>query len=303
MNNYNEKYFYMRVRGNLNYKSLKDFFALFNVAKTKMNYLIANNCCFINGEVATYDSILKQNDYLMIDITKYESLDYLPINKQIQILYEDDYLLIINKPCGYIIYPDDKTKTNTIANFVAHYYQTKQMDITIRHCHRLDNNTTGCLIFAKDLITHSIIDKMFANHQIEKTYLAIVEGMMHGKGTINKPISKDRHINGKMIIHPNGLNALTSYEVISTSQKASLLSIKIQTGRTHQIRVHMSSLLHPLYGDKLYGAVTDSHIMLHCLSLKFNHPILGKKVYIKAPVSQEFNEILKKESLTVKTKQ
>lgn len=298
MNNYNnEKYFMMRVRGDLHYKTLKDFFTIFNVAKAKMNYLIQNNCCYVNGEVSNYETILKQNDYLMIDISNFEKLDYIPEEKELSILYEDEYLLIINKPSGFIIYPDVKTKTQTIANFVANYYQKNNIDVTIRHCHRLDNQTTGCLVYAKDLITQSAIEKMFADHTIEKTYLAIVEGMFHGKGKINSSIGKDRHVNGKMVTHINGQKALTLYEVIDSTQKASLVKLNLKTGRTHQIRVHMSSILHPLYGDKLYGAVTDGDIMLHCYSLSFNHPILGKKINIKAPLSYNFNKTLKQENL------
>ncbi len=304
MNNYiDEKYFYMRVRGNLHYKKLIDFFKEFNVAKAKMNYLVTNNCCFVNGEVATLDTIIKQNDYLMIEISNYEKLDFIPEEKKLDILYEDDYLLVINKPSGYIIYPDDKSKKNTIANFVANYYKQNNLDISVRHCHRLDNNTTGCLVYAKDIITQSIVDNMFQKHQIEKNYLAIVEGMMHGKGKINALIAKDRHISGKMIVHPKGMNALTYYEVLSTSQTSSLVKLNIKTGRTHQIRVHMSSLLHPLYGDKLYGSINDSSIMLHCYTLEFTHPILGKKLNIKAPIPYEFNKILKQEKLVLNNKQ
>lgn len=303
MNNYNnEKFFMMRIRGNLHYKTLKDLFNSFSVAKAKVNYLINNNCCYVNGEVANFDTILKQNDYLMIDISNYESLDYLPEEYKIDIIYEDEYLLIINKPSGYIIYPDDKTKTQTIANMIAYYYQSHGLDLTIRHCHRLDTQTTGCLVFAKDLITQSAMDKLFQTHQIQKNYLAIVEGMMHGKGKINASIGKDRHNSGKMIVNQNGMNALTLYEVISSNKTASLLNVQIMTGRTHQIRVHLSSILHPLYGDTLYGAITQSDIMLHCYTLEFIHPILGKKISVKASIPYEFNKILKQEKLTLNKK-
>ena len=304
MNNYNneEKYFNMRVRGNQHYKTLKEVFNEFGVAKAKMNYLISNNCCYLNGEIATYDTSLKQNDYLMVDISNYEKLDYLPDDKKIDILYEDEYLLIVNKPSGYIIYPDDKNKSSTMANFIANYYFNNGIDITIRHCHRLDTQTTGCLVYAKDLITQSAMEKLFSNHLIEKNYLAIVEGMMYGKGKIDSSISKDRHISGKMITHPNGLNALTYYEVLSNSQTSSLVKVNIKTGRTHQIRVHMASILHPLFGDTLYGAITKTNIMLHCYTLEFIHPILGKKLSIKAPIPYEFNKIMKQEKLNINIK-
>ena len=120
MNNYNnEKYFMMRIRGDFHYKTLNDLFKSFNLAKNKISYLIQNNCCYLNGDIATLETIIKQNDYLMVDISNFEQLDYIPEDKKIDILYEDEYLLIINKPAGYIIYPDDKNKTSTVANFVA----------------------------------------------------------------------------------------------------------------------------------------------------------------------------------------
>lgn len=300
MNNYNnEKYFMMRIRGDFHYKTLNDLFKSFNLAKNKINYLIQNNCCYLNGDIATLDTIIKQNDYLMIDISNFEQLDYIPEDKKLEILYEDDYLLIINKPSGYIIYPDDKNKTSTVANFVANYYQKNNIDATIRHCHRLDIQTTGCLVYAKDLITQSAMQKMFENHNIEKNYLAIVEGMFFGKGKISTPIGKDRHTNGKMVTHNNGQPALTFYEVLDSNKRTSLLKVNIKTGRTHQIRVHLSSILHPIYGDKLYGSINESDIMLHCYTLEFNHPILGKKINVKAPISFNFNKLLKEENLKI----
>ena len=300
MNNYNnEKYFMMRIRGDFHYKTLNELFKAFNLAKAKINYIIQNNCCYLNGEIASLDTILKQNDYLMIDISNFEKLDYIAEENKLDILYEDDYLLIVNKPSGYIIYPDTKTKTSTMANFVANYYQKNNIDVTIRHCHRLDMQTTGCLVYAKDLITQSAMEKLFETHQIEKNYLTIVEGLFFGKGKISTPIGKDRHINGKMVTHSNGQPALTLYEVIDSNQRTSLLKVNIKTGRTHQIRVHLSSILHPIYGDKLYGSINDSDIMLHCHTLEFNHPILGKKVSVKAPLSYKFNRLLKQENLKI----
>lgn len=295
-----EKYFIARIRGNLNNKTVRDFFLANSLSKPKINYLISNNCTFINGEVATYNTIIKQNDYIMVDISNYEKLDYSPVNKKLEILYEDDYLLIVNKPKETIIYSDDKTKNDTLANIIAGYYTQKELDLTIRHCHRLDADTTGCLIYAKDLITHSAISNMFEKNQIEKYYYAIIEGMLLNDGTINLAIGKDRHINGKMIAYKNGLPALTKYQVLDSSKTASLVKVKIETGRTHQIRVHFSTLLHPLYGDTLYGAITKSRVMLHCQSLKFVHPITGKKIEIKCNIPSDFRQILKANNLSCK---
>lgn len=295
-----EKYFIARIRGNLHNKTVRDFFLSNFVSKQKMNYLVSNNATFINGEVATYDTVIKQNDYIMIDISKYESLNYKPINQKIDILYEDDYILVINKPSKMIVYSDDQNNTNTVANLIAGYFKQNDLDLTVRHCHRLDTDTTGCLLYAKDLITHSAISNMFEKNQIEKWYFAIVEGMLLKSGTINYAIGKNRHINGKMIAYKNGQPSLTTYEVIDHSNTATLVKAKIETGRTHQIRVHFSTILHPLYGDTLYGAITSSRVMLHCHSLKFVHPITGKKIEIKCNVPSDFRQILKSNDLSCK---
>lgn len=293
----NEHYFMMRVRGNLHHKKLGDFFKTMNISKQKIQYLLSNNCCFVNGELADETKLLNQNDYLMIDISNFEQIDYNSINYKLDILYEDEYLLIVNKPSSVIIYDQDN-KTTSMANYVANYYEKNNLNSTIRHCHRLDKDTTGCLVYAKDLITHSAMSKMFEDNKIKKTYLAVTEGIIFKDGVITSPIGKDRHVNGKMITHPNGQKAITKYKVVSKNQNTSLLCVEIETGRTHQIRVHLSSILHPLYGDKLYGAITESRVMLHCYKLNFVHPILGTRLEITAKIPQDFNNILKKERLS-----
>lgn len=292
----NEHYFLMRIRGNLHNKKLIDLFKMMNLAKNKVQYLINNSCCYLNGELCDENKVLNQNDYLMIDISNFEKIDYQPTQFKLDILYEDDYLLIINKPSNYIIY--DKESNETIANYIANYYQEIGLNSSIRHCHRLDKDTTGCLVYAKDLITHSAMSKMFEDNLVKKSYLAIAEGMIVKDGSINTSIGKDRHINGKMVIYSNGQHALTNYKVIDKNPTVSLLSVEIKTGRTHQIRVHLSSILHPLYGDKLYGAVTTSRVMLHCYQLNFVHPILGNRLQITANIPQDFRNTLKKEGLS-----
>ncbi len=292
-----EQYFKMKIRHNLANKTLDDFFNLFNVAKAKKTYLINNNCCYINDQLASYQTKLNAGDYLMIDVSNYEKNEYLGYDYFLDILYEDDYLLIVNKPSNFIIYPDNLTKNNTMANIIANYYQTKHLNLTIRHCHRLDMETTGCLIYAKDLFTQSAMENQFAKRKIDKTYLAIVEGKLTGNGSIVSSIGKNRHVNGKMVVKKDGPLYHTKYESICCNQKTSLIKVKIEEGKTHQIRVHLASILHPLYGDKLYNATTNSRVMLHCYKMTFMHPILGKKLTIVAKVPQDFQEILKKEKL------
>ncbi len=287
MENY-ETYFHMKIHKKMHQKDLATILSELGLAKSKINYLLQNRCCFVNGNLYQTLSPLKINDYVMIDISNYERVDYIPEEKELEVIYEDEYLLVINKPSGYIIYPENKDGKHTIANFVAAYYVKHGIKATIRHCHRLDQGTTGCLIFAKDVITHSAMSGLFETRQVKKTYFALVEGVVKEKGTIDFPIGKDRHINGKMIVYAKGKKALTTYKPLSVKKNRSLLEVSIDTGRTHQIRVHLATIGHPLVGDTLYGASTPSPMMLHCKTITFIHPITQEKIYLDAKLPVDF---------------
>lgn len=289
-NSLNERYFNAKISKNMHKKTLMKYLESYGLANTKIKYFINNQCCYINGELYQENQLLKINDYLTIDISNFEKLDYLPDNVTFQILYEDEYLLIINKPSGYIIYPENHQGRGTIVNMVANFYQKNDLNLSVRHCHRLDKDTSGCLVFAKDVITHSAMCRLFEKHQIEKTYWAYVEGIIEKPGIVNYAIGKDRHINGKMVVYTNGKKAKTIYKPLSYKNNRTLLEIKIDTGRTHQIRVHMATIGHPLIGDTLYGSQTVGRVMLHCKTLSFVHPITNEKIYIEAPLSADFKK-------------
>lgn len=289
MNKYKiEPYFNMKISKNYHNFTLEKLLKEFHLANAKIKYLIDNGNCYVNGEVASSNTLLRTNDYLTIDISNFEHLDFQPEAVEINILYEDEYLLVINKPSGYIIYPDNRNATGTIANFIADYYDKNNLDLTIRHCHRLDSATSGCLVFAKDLITHSAMSYLFESKQVEKTYWTLVEGILPKEGKINFPIGKDRHVNGKMIVSNTGKPALTTYKPLTVFQNKTLLEVKIATGRTHQIRVHLATIGHPIINDTLYGSKTSGRVMLHCKSISFLHPITKSKVYIEAPLPPDF---------------
>lgn len=283
-----ETYFHMKIHKKMHQKNLATILSELGLAKSKINYLLQNRCCFVNGNLYQTLTPLKINDYVMIDISNYERVDYIPEEKELEVIYEDEYLLVVNKPSGYIIYPETKDGKHTLANFVAAYYVKHGIKATIRHCHRLDQGTTGCLIFAKDVITHSAMSGLFETRRVKKTYFALVEGVVKEKGAIDFPIGKDRHINGKMIVYAKGKKALTTYKPLSVKKNRSLLEVSIDTGRTHQIRVHLATIGHPLVGDTLYGASTPSPMMLHCKTITFTHPITQEKIYLDAKLPVDF---------------
>lgn len=290
----NERYFHAKISKNMHKKTLTQYLESCGLANGKMKYFLKNQCCYINGELYQENQFLKINDFITIDISHFEKLDYLPDDMlddiHLQILYEDEYLLIINKPSGYIIYPENHLGHGTIVNMVANLYQKRGLNLSIRHCHRLDKDTSGCLVFAKDVITHSAMCKLFEERRIEKTYWAYVEGRIEKPGIVNYAIGRDRHINGKMVVYAHGKKAKTTYKPLSYKNNTTLLEVKIDTGRTHQIRVHMATIGHPLLGDTLYGNQSTGRVMLHCKTLSFIHPITSEKLYVEAPLFNDFKK-------------
>ena len=270
--------------------TLLDWFNNLKVAKNKINYLIDNNFCIVNGNSLNRESILKPNDYLFIDLSNYHNVLIKDTNKMVDILYEDDYIIAVDKPKGYIIYSDDNQIT--VNDIVGNYLKSKEE--VCFPCHRLDTDTTGCLIFAKDIITLAYLSNIFESKDVTKEYLAIVEGKTNPNGTINLPIGKDRHVNNKMIISKTGKPATTKYFLEKDLKNKSLIKVLLLTGRTHQIRVHMSHIGHPLVGDQKYGAkMMADRPLLHCQSISFMHPYTEKKVVIKSKLPQDMSKLVK----------
>lgn len=275
--------------------SLEQWLSEMKVAKNKINYLFQNGCCFINGVSANPESILHQNDYLMIDISNFENNPYAPLDIKVDIIYEDDYLLVVNKPSGYIIYPEDVCDNQTMASIITNYYQSTGQNHGIHHVHRLDKETTGCLIYAKDIITLAKLSYDFENKHIKKTYLALVNQKIEKNGIIESPIGSDRHQNGKMAIVKNGAAAQTKYYVEKNVGNNTLLKIVITSGRTHQIRVHLSSIGYPLIGDTLYGSKQKANrVMLHSSQIALEDPVSGIFRNFEAPFPKDFVKYLRK---------
>lgn len=272
---------------------LKTWMLSFHLAKNKVNYLIDNKCILVNGNLVTKrDYILKQDDELLIDVSYFENIDYPPSRFNLKIIYEDDYILVVSKPDKAIIYPENKVQAKTMANYIANYYIKTNQNHTIRHVHRLDSDTTGCLVYAKDIFTHSYLSYYFEKNEIKKEYKAIIYGIIDTGGKIDLPISKNRH-NNMMMVNKNGATALTIYKSSKVLGDKTLIDVEIKTGRTHQIRVHMSYLKHPLLGDGMYGKNDDyDRVMLHCYHIGFIHPIYKYWVDFYDEIPQDMKKII-----------
>lgn len=260
-------------------KSIIDFLNHFKLGKSKIYTLFLDKLIKVNNKDVSRNYILKADD--IISIIENEEIDFLPDNKKLDIIYEDDYLLIVNKPSGLIVHPDDKSKNGTLCNIVSNYYHKKGYDLSIKYAHRIDIDTSGIIIFCKDMLTQAYMNDIISTHTLERYYLCLVSGYLKDKkGTINLPIGEDRHHKSRRRVSKTGQAAITHYEVIKEYKGFSKLLVKLETGRTHQIRVHMSHIGHPLLGDELYGGSMKKikRVALHSYLVRFTHPVTNKKI-------------------------
>lgn len=213
-----------------------------------------------------------------------------PVSMPLSILYEDEDILVINKPADMPVHPSIGNYTNTLANGVAAYLDAKDEHSPFRCINRLDRDTSGALILAKNTFSAAVLSTQMRNRQIRRTYLAVVEGITPPNGTISAPISRvDDSVIERHVDFLRGEPAVTHYERLEVKNEHSLLEIHLETGRTHQIRVHMGYIGHPLPADYLYHPVYDcfKRQPLHSLQLEFRHPVTDKPMCLLAPVSED----------------
>lgn len=213
-----------------------------------------------------------------------------PVSMPLSILYEDEDILVINKPADMPVHPSIGNYTNTLANGVAAYLDAKDEHSPFRCINRLDRDTSGALILAKNAFSAAVLSTQMRNRQIRRTYLAVVEGITPPNGTISAPISRvDDSVIERHVDFLRGEPAVTHYERLEVKNEHSLLEIHLETGRTHQIRVHMGYIGHPLPADYLYHPKYDcfKRQPLHSLQLEFRHPVTDKSMCLLAPVPED----------------
>lgn len=242
----------------------------------------------MNGRRGNWHLPLSAGSKLEIQLFEEEEPKVIPNFFDIEILFEDDHVLVLNKPPYMNTHPNDpKAEKNTLINAAAYYLQAKGELRNIHQIHRLDRDTTGAILFAKNKLAGAILDRMLEKREIKRTYIAAVHGLLQRKkGTIHEPIGRDRHHATKRRVSSTGQDAITHFQVLKADKNRQMSHVKcwLETGKTHQIRVHMSHLGYPLVGDTLYGGhPIVKRQALHAAKLEFNHPFSQDKIECFAP--------------------
>lgn len=277
--------------------SIDDFFSQMHLSKKTIHLLKQNKEYTVNKRYVSSSTILLKGDHLTIKAFQTDDHMYQPCYEDIDIVYEDDLILIVNKPPFLNVYPDDQAKTDSLAHRVSAYYQQSGYDIPVRYIHRLDYETSGLVLFCKCALLQPLLDYQLSQKDIQRKYIAIVEGEMkdYRVHRICKPIARDRHHSQKMRISHTGKEATTEYQVIASQNQLSVIECQLYSGRKHQIRVHMASCGYPLLGDKLYNQSSKliDRQALHAYWLSFNHPITKEKVTVVCHPPQDMQLLIK----------
>lgn len=263
---------------------------------SRQNLILLKNTAggiLCSGKAVTVRRILQTGDHLTIcfpdDIP---SENILPVPLQLEVLYEDEDLLFVNKPADMPIHPSIHNYDNTLANAAAWYYQQRNIPFTFRCITRLDRDTTGVVLIARNPLSASVLNQYMRRHQIRKTYLAFCSGLVPEKGEVDAPIARrSDSVIERCVDFKNGERAVTRFWRLSydAENDISAVLIRPETGRTHQIRVHMKYLGHPLTGDFLYNP-EDRRMQrqaLHAIELSVTHPVTGEPLTVTAPVPED----------------
>lgn len=251
----------------------------------------------VNGVHYYMRQELSKGDHLQVRICETKNSEKIPpTNLPLDIIYEDEDLLVLNKPAGMPIHPSLNNYTNSIANALAYYFQSQGKPFIFRCCNRLDRDTSGLTIVSKHLVSGSILSDMTKYREVHREYLAIARGSVTpSEGTIQAPLGrKEGTIIERTVDWEHGEDAVTHYKVVKEANGHSLVSLRLETGRTHQIRIHMKYLGYPLIGDYLYNPDMEymTRQALHSHHMEFTHPITGEHMSFTAPLPEDMARVM-----------
>ncbi len=297
-------------------------------SRARLQRLITDGDVLVNGKAVKPSYKLHEGEEIDVDLVEAPAAVFKPEDIPLDIVFEDEYLAVINKPAGMVVHPGAGNATGTLANAIAWHLSEpppsgrgqfdKSANWPPAHAggsdrvgivHRLDKDTSGLIVVAKEEETHEALSNQFRDRLVAKQYVTLVHGSpRENMGTIDRPMARDRWHRTKMTVAANGRNALTMWKVRQRFEKFTLLEVEIKTGRTHQIRVHLASINHPVVGDATYNEGRDNTVndvdiknairtldrfFLHAERLSFTHPKTGEPMSFNCEIPQELAELLK----------
>jgi 23S rRNA pseudouridine1911/1915/1917 synthase len=280
-------------------------------SRARIQRLIEDGDVLINGRTAKSSYKLRDRDEIEVELTPLASTSFAPEDIPIEVIYEDDDLIVVNKPAGLVVHPAAGISSGTLANALAfHFQQLSTRAGTVRPglVHRLDKDTSGLILVAKTEAAHENLADQFRTREVFKSYVALVHGRVtRDAGSIDQPIARDPRNRTRMAVVRGGRPSLSLYRVRRSYTRFTLLDVEIKTGRTHQIRVHLQWLKHPVVGDAVYGDGRDKTVQdarlrarinsikrqfLHAAELAFHHPRTGQRLHFTAPLPDELAKLL-----------
>src|SRR5215212_9326461 len=278
-------------------------------SRARLQRLIESEDVLVNGRAVKSSYKLREHDEIEVDLTTPPTDRFEPENIPIDIVYEDETLVVVNKPAGLVVHPAAGTPSGTLANAIAyHFQQLPNASVRPGIVHRLDRDTSGLLVVAKTEAALENLSDQFRDRTVFKSYVALVHGrVLSNSGRIDQPLARDPANRTRMAVVRGGRGALTLYRVRRSFQRFTLLDVELKTGRTHQIRVHLAWLKHPVVGDETYGSGRDNTIQdarlraqirnlnrhfLHSEKLAFTHPETRELVKFESPLPTELSDLL-----------
>ena len=271
-------------------------------SRAMIQKMMDNGNILVNGKKVKVSYKVQADDEITIKEQAAKEISLEAQDIPIEVLYEDNDIIVVNKPKGMVVHPANGNPDGTLVNAIMSICKDSLSGIggEIRPgiVHRLDKDTSGALIVAKNDKSHIKMSEQIKNHEVEKTYIALVKGFVkENEATIDMPIGRSIKDRKKMAVRKEGKNAVTHFKLIERFPNYTLLEVKIETGRTHQIRVHLSEIGYPIVGDEVYSNGKNEWNVhgqcLHAKSLKFKHPITEKEMCIEAPIPEYFQNIIK----------
>lgn len=297
-----------------------------NRSRSRLQKMIAEGDVLVNEKTVKPSYKISETDEIEVELTETETESFEPENIPLDIVFEDEFLTVINKSAGMVVHPGAGISSGTLANALAFKFKIKNEKLKIDDqldeqskieslkskigiVHRLDKDTSGLIVVAKSDEIHENLSEQFRNREVYKSYIALVHGELEeNQGKIDAPIAREKHNRTKMSVRAHGRNAISLWKVKKRFEKFTLLAVEIKTGRTHQIRVHLSHINHPIVGDETYNAGRDKTVFdlkirkaiqdlgrffLHAEKLSFTHPVTKERLNFIAPLPDDLSGFLK----------